>query len=71
MVTLCKHCYPHCDFCVYAEYRYLELNKERIHVTVDGCKLHSEEHYQSLARNLEYCQDFHCYKVNKEQKEEH
>ena len=70
MVTLCKHCYPHCDFCIYSECSYLELNKERVHVSVDGCKLHLDNHHQWLAKNLEYCEDFHCYKVDKDQKEE-
>lgn len=55
MVTLCKHCYPHCGFCIYAEYHYLELNKKRVHVSVDGCKLHLDDHHQWLAKNLDYC----------------
>lgn len=58
MVTLCKHCYPHCDFCIYSEYHYLELNKERVHVSVDGCKLHLDNHHQWLAKNLEYVKIF-------------
>ena len=30
MVACCKDCYPHCDFCIHAEYFYLSLNGERI-----------------------------------------
>lgn len=70
MVTCCKDCYPHCDFCIYSNYYYLEQNKERINVCVEGCKLHSDEHHQSLAQGLHYCKDFHCYKVDNN-KEEH
>ena len=64
MVVCCKNCTPHCDFCIHAEYYYLSKNGERIKAGVERCKLHSDEHHQSLARNLEYCKDFHCYKVN-------
>lgn len=71
MVTLCKHCYPHCDFCIHAKYHCLEPNNERVRVSVDGCKLHLDDHHQWLAKNLEYCLDFHCCKVDKDRKEEH
>ena len=70
MVTCCKDCYPHCDFCIYSNYYYLEQNKERIRVVVEGCKLHPDEHHQSLARGLHYCKDFHCYKVETDNREE-
>ena len=63
MVTYCKDCYPHCDFCIWAEYYYRSLNGERTKQGVKGCKLHPDEHHQWLARNLEYCKDFHCDKV--------
>ena len=56
--------------CIYSEYHYLELNRERVHVSVDGCKLHLDNHHQWLAKNLEYCKDFHCYKVDKDKKGE-
>lgn len=70
MVTCCKDCYPHCDFCIYSKYHYLEQNKERVKVAVEGCKLHSDKHHQSLAIGLHYCKDFHCYRV-KEEEENH
>ena len=70
MVTCCKDCYPHCDFCIYSNYYYLEQNKERIKVAVEGCKLHPDEHHQSLARGLHYCKDFHCYKAETDNREE-
>ena len=64
MVMCCKPCSPHCDFCIHAEYYYLFLNGERIKRAVENCKLHPDDHHQSLARNLEYCKDFHCYKAD-------
>ena len=64
MVTCCKDCYPHCDFCIWAESYCLFLNNERVERMVKGCKLHPDDHYQWLARNLEYCKDFHCYKAD-------
>ena len=69
MVTCCEYCCPHCDFCIHSKYHYLELNEERMKV-IEGCKLHSDEHHQSLARSLCYCKDFHCYKadINKEER---
>ena len=70
MVTYCKDCYPHCDFCIHSKYHYLEQNKERINVVVEGCKLHLDNHNQWLAKNLEYCKDFHCYKVETDNREE-
>lgn len=64
MAMRCKYCYPHCDFCIYAEYYYLSLNGERVVQGVESCKLHPDDHHQWLARNLEYCKDFHCYKAD-------
>ena len=63
MMTHCKSCSPHCDFCIHAEY-YLSLNGGHVKWAIKGCKLHSDDHHKWLARNLEYCQDFYCYKVD-------
>lgn len=68
MVICCNDCYPHCDFCIHSKRHYLELNKERVKVVVEGCKLHFDEHHQSMAINLGYCKDFHC--LNMKEKEE-
>ena len=66
MVTVCKDCYPHCDFCIHAEYYYLSLNGERVKAGVEKCRLHPDEHHQSLARSLCYCKDFHCFKAKED-----
>ena len=50
MVTCCKDCYPHCDFCIQAESYCLSLNNGRVERIVEGCKLHSDDHHQWLAR---------------------
>ena len=69
MVTLCKDCYPCCDFCIYAKHMVSFVNGKEIKIGVDGCKKHEDEHHQSMARSLGYCKDFHCYKVNNDKEE--
>lgn len=58
MITCCKDCYPCCKFCIYSIKEIFE-DKEFI----NGCSKHPEEHYQSMARGLGYCKDFHCSKL--------
>ena len=69
MITCGKECYPCCDFCIWAKHYYFIMNEKVIKSGVEGCKKHPEEHYQSMARSLGYCKDFHCCKVDI--KEEH
>lgn len=69
MITCGKECYPCCDFCIWAKHYNFITNEKVIKSGVEGCEKHPEEHYQSMARSLGYCKDFHCRKVNI--KEEH
>ena len=67
MVKCCRDCYPCCDFCSYAEHSYLVINGITIKSGVAGCKKHLDEHHQSMARGLGYCEDFLCVKMKEEQ----
>ena len=65
MVTKCKDCSPSCEFCLYAERSLFFVNEKVVETYVKGCNKHSDEHHQSMARFLGYCEDFHCCKESK------
>lgn len=60
MVKCCKDCSPCCAFCIYVRRKEIFANGVKVSAIVDGCKKHSDEHHQSMARGLGYCKDFHC-----------
>lgn len=64
MVMCCKDCSPCCAFCIYVRRKEIFANGVKVSAIVDGCKKHSDEHHQSMARGLGYCKDFHCCKVD-------
>ena len=65
MVTCEESCCPCCDFCIYADHYFMFINGKTIKSGVKGCKKHSDEHHQSMARCLGYCKDFHCLNAEK------
>ena len=67
MTIKCKECYPHCDYCIHADAIIVEVNGCKIRAGAKGCFKHPDDHHQSMARSLNYCKDFYCYKVDEKE----
>lgn len=64
MVLCGKDCIPCCDFCIGAIQGEMEVNGKKVTSGPVGCKKHSDEEHQKIARSCGYCDDFHCFHVN-------
>lgn len=62
----CDECgIPCCDFCIYAVHEEFELNERVVIGGPIGCNLHKDEKHQNIAEGCGYCDDFHCFRAEK------
>lgn len=61
-----NECIPCCDFCVYVKHdSWLEKGKLVTGGPI-GCNLHPDREHQDIAEGCGYCQDFKCFRADKE-----
>ena len=70
MIKCSEACTPCCDFCIYAVHE--EFEDEELGGTVYGgpihCEKHHNEEHDKICKSYGFCDDFHCFRANKEQK---
>ena len=59
MILCDKDCIPCCDFCVYAEHEYDEIDGKIVKLGPVGCNLHKDVKNQGYY----YCDDYHCFNM--------
>ena len=71
-MILCNHnCIPCCDFCIYVRHSYYhEYDKDgKVQLIKGGpiaCVLHNDEEHKQIASSCGQCEDFHCFNVKEE-----
>ena len=68
MIKCSSKCVPCCDFCIHAIHEEIKV-PDRIDPIMGGpteCKLHKDDEHKEIAEGCGYCDDFQCFRANKE-----
>ena len=71
MVKCNESCIPCCDFCIYAVHE--EFEDKELGGTIHGgpihCEKHPDEEHDRICESCGFCDDFHCFRADKEEKD--
>lgn len=69
MILCNKHCLPCCDFCIHVIHEELGVTPDGSNIIIGApidCALHKDPEHQNIAESCGSCDDFHCFRADKE-----